>query len=220
FDMDRTLTRSGTWSRYLFSVNKARPFFYLRLPLLGAHAVAYKLGFASRQSVKEHGLKTLMWAKRKDLERAADQFAETEVRQGLRRQTVAVLDKHRSKGDTLVMATAAADLVACPIAEKLGFQTVISTELEWSENDHLTGKLAGPNCYGLAKLQRIRAADEENSFQEPTTGYSDHISDLPFLQWVDIGVAVNPSQGLARVAHDAGLRVEDWDKEDMGNENA
>lgn len=220
FDMDRTLTRSGTWSRYLFSVNKARPFFYLRLPLLGIHAIAYKLGLASRQSVKEHGLKTLMWAKREDLERAADLFAETEVREGLRRQTLAILDQHRSVGDTLVMATAAADLVARPIAEKLGFQSVISTELEWSEEGHLTGKLAGPNCYGLAKLDRIEAAHNENHFQLPTTGYSDHISDLPFLQWVDIGVAVNPSRDLARVAHDAGLRVEDWDKEDMGNENS
>ena len=62
FDMDRTLTRSGTWSRYMFLVNKNRPLFYLRLPLLALHAVAYKLGFFSRLSVKEHGLKTLTWA--------------------------------------------------------------------------------------------------------------------------------------------------------------
>ena len=220
FDMDRTLTRSGTWSRYLFSVNKARPLFYLRLPLLGIHAIAYKLSFMSRQSVKEHGLKTLTWASRENLERAADQFAEKEVSQGLRCQTLAVLDKHRSEGDMLVMATAAADLVARPIAEKLGFQRVISTELEWSEEGRLTGKLAGPNCYGQAKLDRIQAVNDEHAFLKPTTGYSDHISDLPFLQWVDIGVAVNPSRGLARVARDAGLRIEDWDKEDMGNENS
>ena len=217
FDMDRTLTRTGTWSRYMFSVNKNRPLFYLRLPLLGLHAIAYKLGMVSRQSVKEHGLKTLTWAKRDELERAAEQFADEEVRSGLRRQTISVLDKHRAAGDRLVMATAAADLVAKPIAERLGFAIVISTELEWSEDDRMTGKLAGPNCYGQEKLDLILASHAELDFQNPTAGYSDHVSDLPFLKWVDEGVAVNPSRGLAQIADKAGLRVEDWDVEKMGN---
>ena len=220
FDMDRTLTRTGTWSRFMFSMNKHRPLFYLRLPLLGLHAVAYKLGLLSRQSVKEHGLKTLTWANRDALERAAAQFAENEVKHGLRRQTLAVLEKHRAAGDMLVMATAAADLVAKPIAEKLGFAVVISTELEWSEDNRMTGKLAGPNCYGAAKLELIQAANAEHTFAHPTSGYSDHVSDLPFLQWVDEGVAVNPSRGLAQIADKAGLRIEDWDLDKMGGETS
>lgn len=220
FDMDRTLTRTGTWSRYMFSMNKTRPLFYLRLPFLGLHAVAYKLGLVSRQSVKEHGLKTLRWAKRDDLERAAERFAEEEVKHGLRRQTLAVLDKHKAAGDVLVMATAAADLVAKPIAKKLGFAVVISTELEWATDNRLTGRLAGPNCYGEAKLDLILASNAEHTFSTPTAGYSDHVSDLPFLQWVDDGVAVNPSRGLAQIADKAGLRIEDWDVEKMGNETS
>ena len=220
FDMDRTLTRTGTWSRFMFSVNKTRPLFYLRLPLLGLHAIAYKLGLLSRQSVKEHGLKTLTWAKRDDLERAAERFANEEVRSGLRRQTLAVLEKHRAAGDTLVMATAAADLVAKPIAEKLGFAVVISTELEWSSEDRMTGKLAGPNCYGQAKLDLILASNAEHDFKRPSAGYSDHVSDLPFLQWVDDGVAVNPSRGLAQIADKAGLRIEDWDVDKMGDKTS
>lgn len=210
FDMDRTLTRSGTWSRFIFFVNNARPFFYLRLPLLAVHAFAYKLGLFSRQSVKEHGLKTLTWAKREDLERAADRFAEKEVRQGLRHQSRAVVDKHRSGGDMLVMATAAVDLVAHPIAERLGIEIVICTQLEWSADDRLTGRLKGHNCYGLEKLKRVRAASEEFKFQMPITSYSDHISDLPLLGWSDNGIAVNPSRGLARVADKHGLHIEDW----------
>ncbi|MDJ0919933.1 MAG: HAD-IB family hydrolase [Henriciella sp.] len=220
FDMDRTLTRSGTWSRYLFSVNKKRPFFYLRLPLLAAHAVAYKLGLVSRQSVKEQGLKTLTWAGRADLERAAERFADREIRSGLRRQALAVLERHRAAGDTLVMATAAAELVARPIGDQLGMDVVICTELEWSKDNRLTGKLAGANCYGREKLDRIRTANAEHDFAGPTVGYSDHLSDLPFLEWVDKGVAVNPSRGLAQIADKAGLRIEDWEADNMGSENA
>lgn len=218
FDMDRTLTRSGTWSRYMFSVNRGRPSFYLRLPFLLLHAIAYKLGLFSRQSVKEHGLKTLAWAKREDLEEAAYRFAEQEVQRGLRRQTQQILEQHRGRGDKLVMATAAAELVAKPIAKLLGMQVLICTELEWSPDDRLTGKLAGPNCYGQAKLDLILAADEQHDFSAPTTGYSDHVSDLPFLKWVDEGVAVNPSRGLTRIAAKAGIRIEDWEVEDMGSE--
>ena len=217
FDMDRTLTRSGTWSRYMFSVNKKRPLFYLRLPLLAVHALAYKLGLLTRQSVKEHGLKTLKWASRETLERAAENFAEEEIRHGLRKQTRHVLDQHRKAGHRLVMATAAADLVAKPIAKRLGMDIVISTELAWSEAGRLTGKLAGPNCYGTAKLDLVHAAHAVHNFQSPTTGYSDHVSDLPLLQWVTQGVAVNPSRGLALIADKAGLRVEDWEADAMEN---
>lgn len=218
FDMDRTLTRSGTWSRFMFSVNKARPLFYLRLPALAVHAAAYKFGLRSRRSVKEHGLETLTWATRDELERAADQFAENETRRGLRRLTNATLEKHRAAGDTLVMATAAVDLVARPIAKKLGIDIVICTELEWSEKGRLTGKLAGANCYGSSKLDSLRTANAVSEFPKPTTGYSDHVSDLPFLKWVDAGVAVNPSRGLALIADKAGLRVEDWETDKMDNE--
>lgn len=203
----------------MFSVNRKRPTFYLRLPLLALHAIAYKLGLCSRQSVKEHGLKTLTWAARKDLEIAAGQFAEEEVRRGLRRQTIAVLEKHRAAGRMLVMATAANDLVALPIGEKLGMDVIISTELEWSASGQLTGNLASANCYGAAKLDRILEANKVHKFAHPVSGYSDHISDLPFLQWVDDGVAVNPSRGLAQVADKVGLRIEDWELDSMGDDS-
>ena len=84
----------------------------------------------------------------------------------------------------------------------------------------MTGKLAGPNCYGQAKLDLILASNAEHDFKRPSAGYSDHVSDLPFLQWVDDGVAVNPSRGLAQIADKAGLRVEDWDVSRMGNKTS
>lgn len=217
FDMDRTLTRKGTWSRFMFSVNRKRPAFYLRLPLLLAHAIAYKLGFFSRLSVKEHGLRTMTWVDRRDLEEAASQFVDSEIRHGLRRQARAVLERHRLAGDQLIMATAAAELVARPLGQKLGMAVVICTDLEWSESGRLTGKLASANCYGQEKLDLILKADRKHDFAKPTYGYSDHISDLPFLKWVDEGVAVNPSRGLAKVADKVGLRIEDWESENMDN---
>ncbi|MEM0985267.1 MAG: HAD-IB family hydrolase [Pseudomonadota bacterium] len=216
FDMDKTLTRSGTWSRYLFRVNRARPSFYLQLPILGLYAAAYKLGFCSRRVVKERGLRTLRWAQRSHLEQAAAAFADAEVQHGLRRRTRSVLERHRAAGDQLVMATAAADLVARPMADRLGMDLVICTELERYADGRLTGKLAGENCYGLEKRRRLEEADHAQAFSRPLHGYSDHITDRPFLDWVGRGVVVNPDRSFARIAREAGLPIEDWDKDDEG----
>ncbi len=211
FDLDRTLTRRGTWTRFMVRVNRQRIRFWLHLPLLGVHAVLYKLGFSSRLAVKQHGLTTLRWASRAHLEQMAEAFAADEIATGLRTEARNVLAAHRAAGDRLVLATAAADLTAVPIGRALGFDLILATLLEWSGQGHLTGRLDGANCYGEAKLQRVREADSEHGFARPVTAYSDHVSDLPFLAWADTGVAVNPSRGLRRVASSSGFVLADWE---------
>ncbi len=211
FDMDRTLTRKGTWSRYMIRVNRHRITFWMRLPFMALHAVLYKLKLFSRRSVKEHGLSTLKWATREHLEQMAQMFAEDEVANGLRLQTKSILASHRQAGDRLVMATAAADLVAIPIAKALGFDVIIATDLEWSEDQKLTGRLAVENCYGAEKLVRIVKQDAAETFARPITAYSDHGSDEPMLMWADTGIAVNPSKGLQQISERNGLTIVDWD---------
>lgn len=214
FDMDKTLTRRGTWSRFMFRANRNRLSFYVRLPVLALHAMIYKMKLCSRKSVKEHGLRTLTWASREHLERIATEFADDEVASGLRQHTKSILEAHRSAGDKLIMATAAADLVAMPIAKKLGFDLIISTELDWTPADRLTGRLKTENCYGQEKLERLLTADQDQRFSRPITGYSDHVTDEPFLSWADQGIAVNPSRGLKRISPQAGFTIQDWDQED------
>ena len=55
FDLDKTITREGTWSRF---VRLATPDirFFAGLPALAAQAAAYKAGMASRGSVKERAI--------------------------------------------------------------------------------------------------------------------------------------------------------------------
>jgi HAD superfamily hydrolase (TIGR01490 family) len=211
FDMDRTLTREGTWSRYMMGVNRNRPQFWMSLPAMGGLAGAYKLGLLPRKAVKERGLATLRWATRAQLEAAADVFADEEVETGLRLRTKDVLARHKANGDRLVMATAAARLVAEPIAERLGFDEVIATELEWGVDERLTGRLLGENCYAEEKLKRVEAACAASKWAKPHTFYSDHVSDLCVLLWADKGIAVNPSAALERVAPENNVEIENWD---------
>lgn len=211
FDLDLTLTRRGTWSRFVVRMNARRPVFWLQVLVMAALALSYKLGLGSRRAVKEYGLSTLKWASRDRLETAAAAFARDEVPAGLRHQVLGVIEQYKREGVHLVMATAAADLTAAHVAKELGFDLVIATRLEWDDNGHLTGRLIGENCYDVEKLKRVEAEDETYNFPRPITFYSDHVSDLPALLWADIGVVVNPLPKFHRKATEIGMTIVDWD---------
>ncbi|KCZ87932.1 HAD family hydrolase [Hyphomonas johnsonii] len=207
FDLDKTITRAPTWTRFVFFVNRARVPFLLRLPWLIGHGIAHKMGLASRDSVKAHSLRTLAWLDRDALEEAADTFIAREVAQGLHPGAVAAIKWHARRGDRLVIATAAVDLLADRLAAALGFDQVIATRLDWTTGGKVRPpRLAGLNCYGTEKLRRI----DDCRFHGPVFAYSDHVSDLAMLAQADHGIAVNPSRGLRRAAPGHQVRVVDY----------
>jgi phosphatidylglycerophosphatase C len=207
FDLDRTLTRAPTWTRFVFFVNRARIPFVLRLPWLLGHGIAHKLGFASRDSIKAHSLLTLAWLDRDSLEKAADAFIAREVANGLYPGAVAAINWHAQRGDRLVIATAAVDLLADRLAAALGFDQVIATRLDWTSGGTVPApRMSGANCYGTEKLRRIG----EHTFPRPVFAYSDHVSDLGMLEQADHAIAVNPSRGLRRAAPEHKVRVVDY----------
>jgi HAD superfamily hydrolase (TIGR01490 family) len=207
FDLDKTITRAPTWTRFIFFVNRARIPFLLRLPWLLGHGIAHKLGLASRDSVKAHSLLTLAWLDRDALEKAADTFIAREVAQGLHPGAVAAIKWHTQRGDRLVIATAAVDLLADRLAAALGFDQVIATRLDWAPHGTVPApRMSGANCYGAEKLRRIG----EHTFLRPVFAYSDHVSDLAMLEQADHGIAVNPSRGLRRAAPERNVRVVDY----------
>ncbi|MEQ9505780.1 MAG: HAD-IB family hydrolase [Hyphomonas sp.] len=212
FDLDRTITRAPTWTRFLIFANRRRLRFWLYLPVLMAHGIAYKLGFASRDSVKVRSLTTLTWKSREELHAVADDFIAREVERGLLPGTVAAIRAHAARGDHLVIATASVDLIAEPLARALGFHQVIATLIDWSPAAEAPPpRLDGLNCYGAEKLRRIN----EHSFQKPVFAYSDHVSDLGMLLQADHAIAVNPSSGLRRAARDHAITVVDFETTDI-----
>lgn len=208
FDLDRTLTRQPTWTRFLIFANASRPAFWARVPLLAAHGIARKLGLKSRDSVKIHAFKTLAWANGPQLDALAGAFAARELESGLRARARDVIEAHRQARDRIVLATAAVDFVAERIAQGLGFDQVICTRVERAEAGARAPRLAGANCYGAQKLARVK---NELKGGRPVTVYTDHVSDLVLMEWADKAVAVNPSSGLARAARERGFEIADWD---------
>ena len=207
FDLDRTVTREPTWTRFLIFANRGRPVFWLHLIRTMAQGALYKLGFASRDSVKVVSLRALAHLSYEEAQAASAAFIAREMASGLRPGAVAAIRWHAARGDRLIIATASVDLVADELAKALGFNEVIATRLDWPGGPgRAAPRLASANCYGAEKMRRIGAHGIERS----SYAYSDHVSDLPMLLNSDHGIAVNPSSGLRKAAQKLSLQIVDF----------
>jgi HAD superfamily phosphoserine phosphatase-like hydrolase len=213
YDLDRTVTVRPTYIFFLFATaRRLAPVRLLLTPLLGLLWLGHKLGLYSRDQ-----LKSLMWATLlgpADPTRLGDAIASfahdtlaRNVRPGARTQ----LDKDRADGAMLVLATAAHELYAAPIAEALGFDAIVATRMQARADGRIGPHLAGANVYGQSKLEALLHFQRGRETPcVPTVFYSDSSSDLPVFGWVDRAVAVNPSRRLGRLAASRGWPVVDW----------
>jgi len=119
----------------------------------------------------------------------------------------ALVEKHRARGDTLVIATSTNSFVTGPIARAFGVEHLIATEPE-EINGRFTGRVHGIPCYREGKVARLKQWLERAGHNlAGSFGYSDSHNDLPLLACVDHPVAVNPDPILAQHAAQAGWPV-------------
>src|SRR3546814_8814222 len=62
----------------------------------------------------------------------------------------------RAEGYTLVLATASYRLYVEAIAARLGFDAVIATDHLGQDLDYVRARIAGENCYDVAKLRMVQ----------------------------------------------------------------
>lgn len=120
-------------------------------------------------------------------------------------KALALLDKHRALGHTLVIITATNGFVTGPIARRLGVEHLIATTPEQDADGRFTGRLEGTPCFQAGKIARLRewmAARGETL--EGAWFYSDSRNDLPLLEAVAHPVAVDADATLTQVAQARG----------------
>ena len=62
---------------------------------------------------------------------------------------------HQREGHTVAFVSASLGCYLRPLAERLGVEHVLCTELEVGTGDRLTGRMMGSNCRGQAKVDRL-----------------------------------------------------------------
>ena len=120
------------------------------------------------------------------------------------------INRHKERGDTVLVITASTSFVTAPIVKKYGINHLLATEPEIKAGRY-TGGVSGIPCFQSGKVDKLMPWLQKN--EETLTGstfYSDSHNDLPLLELVDNPVAVNADKILTKIAEKKGWEVLNW----------
>lgn len=216
YDMDKTVTRLPTWTRFLVHAAKKRaPWRLALLPAAGVAGLGYLLKLTDRGGLKAATQRLLIG-------RAVSPEAMTELARGFADEVVAgdVLGHARERiaadkaeGYRLVLATASHGYYAAEIAARLGFDDVVATGAKRDGQGRVLAELDGDNCYGPVKLRMVEdwmCREGIARGEVHVRAYSDHVSDAPLLEWADEAFAVNAHGPLKVLAKARGWVELEW----------
>ncbi|HEY7928798.1 MAG TPA: HAD-IB family hydrolase, partial [Steroidobacteraceae bacterium] len=208
FDLDGTITRFDTLGPFLMACLARRPWRLARLALVLPAAARYLIQ-RDRGALKGAllhaalgGLSRVWLAERSAV------FVRWVLRRALYAEALESIDRHRLRGDRLMLMSASTDLYIPQLAEALGFELVQCSQVRWEHDGRLDGRLDGANCRGLEKQRRLQALIER---ERPARvyAYGNSAADVPHLLLAQEGYLVN---GPRRLALPAVLHRVNWSR--------
>ncbi|MFQ6170833.1 HAD-IB family hydrolase [Oryzobacter sp. R7] len=212
FDLDRTLLQGGTGpllSRAMYDLGVVTR----RLP---GERVLYSLFDTLGENLPSIVLArnaTLVARGREgtSFDEAAIRAAET-IAGVIHPFALTLIEQHRKAGRPVVLATTTPFHLIKPLADRLGFDHVIATRYNLTEDGRFDGSLAGRFVWSRGKLAAVREwAAEHDVDLGDSFAYSDSIYDLPLLTAVGHPSAVNPDPRLAVYAVARGWPIVHFD---------
>lgn len=204
FDVDRTLIPGsslfllarGLYERDMFRVRDILRF--------GWGQMMFRLQGERTRGMERSRASTLEFVMGRDQQELISwgrEIAEESILPRVYRDIVDVIDRHRDRGDTTFLVTAAPIELAETLADALGMTGAIGTVSEVDDLGRYTGRLAGPVMHGPEKAKAAAeiAASHGIDLLE-CHAYSDSMNDLPLLESVGYPHAVNPEGELKRIA--------------------
>ena len=208
FDLDNTITRGDSLARFLRYSLERRPGRWTRLPLLPFALARYGLT-RDRAALKGALLHaTVGGLSRAEASTLVDGFVSGLPDSALRPDALRAIDRHRQRGDRVILLSASPDLYVEALGRRLGFSQVLASQLHW-QGDRLDGHLAGPNMRGVEKLRAIEALRAANPGCF-IAAYGDALADLEHLRAVDAPTLVNGRRAARRAAEALGIPTQDW----------
>jgi putative phosphoserine phosphatase/1-acylglycerol-3-phosphate O-acyltransferase len=137
-----------------------------------------------------------------DMEQLAERLMVQRIAGMLYPEALQLIDAHRQRGHTVVLASSATRYQVEPLAAELLIDNILCTEVEVM-NGAFTGELASPVRWGPGKAEAVRDfAGERGLDLARSYGYGNGDEDEAFLETVGKPRPLNPEPGLARLARD------------------
>jgi HAD superfamily hydrolase (TIGR01490 family) len=142
-----------------------------------------------------------------DLRRWRAEFLREKIEPIVTARAIALVQRHRDAGDTLLIITATNSFVTAPIAARFGITNLIAT-IPAQRHGRYTGEVEGTPSFQEGKVERLQHwLRQRGGDLDGSSFYSDSHNDIPLLERVEHPVAVDPDEHLARYAQDRGWPV-------------
>lgn len=154
FDFDGTITNKDSFFlfiKYYVGWSKLIVGFVFLAPVL----FFYKTGLIPNWRAKEIVLTYFFKGQLVDIfSRKAEIFSLEIIPSIIKPKATEIIREYLNKGDAVVIVSASIDFWLKPWCDLNGLQLISSSLIV--EDGKITGKLNGPNCYGLEKVKRIK----------------------------------------------------------------
>jgi HAD superfamily hydrolase (TIGR01490 family) len=118
-----------------------------------------------------------------------------------------LVDKHRARGDTLLVITATNRFVTEPIVKLYGIDNLLATTPEFKKGRY-TGAFIDVPCFQTGKVTLLEQwLQNSGETLDGSYFYTDSHNDLPLLAKVDHPVAVDPDEKLKLAADSNGWPI-------------
>jgi HAD superfamily hydrolase (TIGR01490 family) len=211
FDIDNTLVRGSTLFELGLELRKSGLLDFKNAYLMFYNQVKYRITSieANTSDVKDRTLDVIKGLPIINLEAMIGNVIERVIDRGLYKKSLELIEFHKRKNDTIWLATAGPKYIASKLAERLGLDDALGTEIEVKEG-LCTGKVIGSVVHGEEKAKAIIDLIEKNNYLEKKIySYSDSIKDLPMLNQSSIPNAVNPDRRLRSYAENMNWNIYD-----------
>lgn len=211
FDLDDTLIDGNSpslWSAHLAQLGWVDPGSFL--PGEQALVSAYAKGQASLEEYLAYSLQPLVGRSAEEVAFVAAPFVEDVIEPLIFNDAMRCIARHRAAGDRILIISATQTFLVNAIAERLGVNEVIGTDLALAHgfyNGAIDG-IAAARAGKVAKLQQWLLQQEESA--QGAHFYSDSHNDLPLLEHIEHAHAVNPDPLLRSRAEELGWDILQW----------
>lgn len=209
FDMDRTLIRVNSGNLFILWKYRRNELKLRDLLRYAGWIGQYSLGWLDHAQVTGRAIRDMEGIHEESFVAECREWYAAMVRAHISDKAREEVARKRDAGYSVAILSAATPYATRPLAEELGIDHVLCTQLEVSD-----GRFTGDCkrlCYGVGKVELAEEwASEHGIDLEQSAFYTDSASDLPMLEKVGEPRVINPDPRLRWVAYRRGWSVERW----------
>lgn len=201
FDFDETLldTESSRLGiRYLWKRRLVSRSFILSAFVTG---ILYRHHLISDEQTARILMKLYRNRRLEEFNNGSQEFYNEILKPKLAPNILAQVERHKDLGHSLVLISGSIRYMLESVAQDLGFEYLLCTDLEEGPNGLLTGRPKGPLCLdGTKRHLAIKLAQSSGIDLKQSFAYGNHQADLPLLECVGYPHVVEPTRPLRKIA--------------------